>query len=223
MRFKITWLAVFIISFSLIIPFNACSPEDQEEDLQEEEFQDFEEEGLVSEEDEPVSEEDEPSEAIQEAFQKAINDVEAVKIKEHEVLKEALRVKLDEAVKEWLSSQEKEKSAQLNKLVEQEWEKLFEFGPYVHYDYFLRDYSYQEVSRDIVKTESMVFPYAGIFEAREKLFVERTHLPGASYREQFLFTVTAPVKVKYEYREGEFVFIDSEYGRPKIEAKWLKK
>ena len=165
---------------------------------------------------------EEKPESLKEAFEEAMEKFETKRLQEQEKLKANLKSKLNLAIEEWISSAKKNKDAELNKFIDQNWEKQARSLdiPPVHYDYYLRDYAYGVTKTDIIKTDSLVAPYKANVNLIEKLYVERYHAPSISYREDFLCTVTTPITVSLEYTEDKFTVINTEYGKISIEKGW---
>lgn len=148
--------------------------------------------------------------------------IDAEKEREYRKLAVDLRAKLDLAAEDWFMNQEKKRDEELDTLIEQEWENLSEFGPRIHRNYYLRDYSYILINKDIIKTQSIIGAYKAVMNIREKLFAERYHSPDATYPEDFYYTVTTPLRVDFEYYDGKFVVKTTEYGESSIEPGWEK-
>ena len=173
--------------------------------------------GLAQEEAKPEN----PSpETIGEGFEKAIKKIETERQKAQEELKQTLGFKFNVATEDWLSKKKDERQRGLNQFVEQKWEDLLEFGPKMHYDYYLRDYRYEITRMDVFKTESLTNPYSGSLSVNEILFVEMYHLPSISYREDFLYTVTTPIEVKFGYQQDQFIPTDVGYAKTVMEKGW---
>lgn len=160
------------------------------------------------------------TETIGQGFEKAMKNIETEKQKAWEELKLSLQSKLNKAIADWISAKEKEKAQGLNQFIEQTWENIPKYGPRVHYDYYLRDYDYQIVSSDIVKTDSLVSPYTGYLCVIEKLYAEIYHSPDVSFRDDFLYTVLTPIKVKFEYNGNDFIPSDIKYEDSTMENSW---
>jgi len=167
------------------------------------------------EEEKPLTADD-----VQEAFEKAIKAVDAGKLEEEKRTEELLHKRFRIAVEDWVNAARVKRAPDLNKMMDQQWEKLYDFGPYIHYNYYLRDYEYLEKGSDIIKTDSMLAPYRAYLNVAEKLYVEKYHTPDISYIEDFLYTVTYPIKVNMEYRDDKFIVMNDEYGRSSIEKGW---
>ncbi|MCX5686537.1 MAG: hypothetical protein NTW09_03655 [Candidatus Omnitrophica bacterium] len=157
---------------------------------------------------------------VQKAFEKAIKAVDAGKLEDEKILEELLQKRFQIAAEGWINAASVKRAPDLNKLMDQKWEKLFEFGPFIHYDYYLRDYEFLEKGSDIIKTDSVTVPYRAYLNAAEKLYVEKYHTPDISYIEVFLYTATYPIKVNMEYRGDEFIVVNDEYGQAIIEKGW---
>ena len=160
------------------------------------------------------------SQAIENGFEKAMEKIEDEKNKEQEQLKFDLQLKLNTAVEDWISKKSDEKKWGINQFVHQKWEYLTEFGPRIHQDYYLRDYVYEIISKDIVESGSLINPYQGYLAVNEKLFVEMYHNPNASNIENYLFTVTTPIKINFQYNGSKFKPADAKYNVSNIEQGW---
>ncbi len=168
------------------------------------------------------SEERELSESVKKGFEEALRKIDAEKEKEDKKLSVDLQEKFNLAVKDWLNDQKKKRNKELNTMITQQWENLSEFGPRIHYDYYLRDYSYIVINMDITKTLSIINAYKAVMNVQENLFAEKYHSSDVTYPENFYYTVTTPVRVDFEYGDGKFVVTASEYGRSSIEPGWRK-
>jgi hypothetical protein len=157
---------------------------------------------------------------IGQGVEKAIRNIEAEKEKAQETLKLNLQSKLKKAIDDWILAKKEEKALWLNKFVEQEWEFIPKFGPRGHYDYYLRSFNYEIGSSDIVKTDSLVSPYIGYLEVSERLYAERYHSPHVSYREDFLYTIRTPMRIKFEYNGADFMPVDVKCLDSAMENSW---
>ncbi|OGX19410.1 MAG: hypothetical protein A3K83_00510 [Omnitrophica WOR_2 bacterium RBG_13_44_8b] len=169
---------------------------------------------------EPAKPESLSPETIGQGFEKAMKNIETEKLKALEELKVDLRTKLDQAIADWILAKKEEKAPWINKIVEQNWEFIPKYGPRAHYDYYLRGFDYRIISSDIVKTESLVSPYVGRLSVLEQLYAEMYHSPDVSFRDNFLYTVTTPIKVKFEYNGSDFVAVETEYEDSGMENAW---
>ncbi|MFA6349544.1 MAG: hypothetical protein WCY12_01270 [Candidatus Omnitrophota bacterium] len=157
---------------------------------------------------------------VEDALKKAMSRADREKEQKQEELTKKLKLKSEQAKADWIFSQSQKRNSELNRLVDQNWESLFEFGPRIKYDYYLRDYVYSGARVDIVKTSSLVAIHAAHLNAVEKLYVERTHSPNASDRSMFYYTVSTPIKVTFEYDGDNFVVLNIEYGDTSIDEGW---
>jgi hypothetical protein len=151
------------------------------------------------------------TESIEEAFQKALKNVEQEKAKEQEELISDLKNRLNLALQDWLSTAAKEKSPQINSFIKQNWEKLNELKNSTYYDYYLKDFAYVIVKSDIIRTDSLISPYKASISVNEELYVERYHPAGVSFREKFFYTATRPIILSFEYSTDKFAIINTEY------------
>jgi hypothetical protein len=162
------------------------------------------------------------SESVKKGFEEALQRLDAQKQEEHKKIASQLQGKLESAVQEWLTQQKRMRSRELNTIIEQHWENLTEFGPRIHRNYYLRDFSYTIINTDIVKSESMVDPYKAVMNLQEKLFAERYHSPDVTYPQDFYYTVTTPIKVAFEYYQDKFVVTATEYSKGSIDPGWRR-
>ncbi len=160
---------------------------------------------------------------MQKAFEKAIKDVEKEKAEKERLKVESVKANFRDEAQKWLAAAVEKEAAGLNDFVEQQWEWIQDFGPYVHYDYYLKDFEFIENTADIIRTDTLISPYRGYVSLIEKRYVERYHTPDISYIDNFLFTVTTPMKVNFEYRKDRFVFINIEKGKETIENIWPRR
>jgi len=174
------------------------------------------EKNSAKEEKAPLSQED-----VKQAFENAIKTIDSERQNNQKKLTAELKAKLNSAINEWFNTENRSVEAGLNKIIDQKWELLPEFGPRIHYDYILRDYDYLETKTDIIATESLVTPYKATLNTVREIFVERTHSPNAVNTDKFIFTVSLPIKANFEYLQGNFIATSSEYtGHPVLKQGW---
>ena len=82
------------------------------------------------------------TESIEEAFQKALKNVDQEKAKEQVELISNLKNKLNLALQDWLSLAAKEKNPQIDSFIKQNWEQLNELKNSAYFDYYLKDFAY---------------------------------------------------------------------------------
>jgi len=161
-------------------------------------------------------------ESVEQAFEKAMKNIETERERKRQELISSLKMKLNLATEEWISLAKKNKNSDLNKLLQQNWEKLsktLNISP-VHYDYYLRGYDYSVTKSDILETDSLAAPYKAYINIVEKLYVSKYHSPDASDVSQFLYTVTTPITISLEYNEDKFIVTNTEYGKISLEKDW---
>lgn len=172
------------------------------------------------------------AESIKDAFERAMRDVDAAKLKEQEELTAELKHKLKTAIDEWLHAQRTKKAAGLNKFVDQSWEKMAKriaVEP-VRYNYYLRDFAYYVAKSDITKTDSLAAPYKANVLINEYMYLEKYHSPSISYRRDYFYTVLTPITLNFEYHNGIFVVTGSQESMismtkgapPEVETRILK-
>lgn len=159
------------------------------------------------------------TEVTQEGIEKVMQKIENEKMEREEVIKIDLESKLSVAIENWISLAKRNKNSELNKLVEQQWERLQEHGPRFHYDYYLRGFEYLNLYKDIVKTNSILTPYKGSLNIKEALYVERTPLVNRP-RSKYYYTAITPIKVSFEYQQDKWIVIDTAYGQTSLEQRW---
>ncbi len=162
------------------------------------------------------------TESVKKGFEEAIKTIDAQKEKDNKKIAAGLQAKLGSAVQDWISQQKKKRSLELNTIIEQHWENLTEFGPRIHRNYYLRDFSYTVINMDVLKSNSMIDPYKAVINLTEKLFAERYHSPDVTYPEDYYYTVTTPIKVNFEYYNDKFVVTGVEDGKGSIDQGWRK-
>jgi len=157
---------------------------------------------------------------VQQAFESALRTIDINKQKEKEELIEGLRVKLNLAVDDYIAKVSRKRGSELNRTIKQNWEELSKYGPYIHYDYYLRDYAYVDIKTDIISTGSLNTPYKAYLTATEKLFVEKEHAPSVSSREKFFYTAAIPFKVNFSYQGDVCVEESVEYKQTSLDQGW---
>ena len=160
------------------------------------------------------------SQAIENGFEKATERIENKKRNDLEKLKSELQSKLNTTVEAWIFVKNNEKAKVIDQAVDQNWESVTGSGSGIHQDYFLSDYVYEIVSKDILETGSLVNPYAGYLMVNEKLFVETYYHPDVSHIDDHLFIITTPIKITFQYKDGNFKPADVKYGVTNIEKGW---
>jgi hypothetical protein len=160
------------------------------------------------------------SKELENAFREAIKSTEKDKQAEQEALAGRLKGELKTAGGDWITAARNKRAPEKNQLVDQKWEEAQKAGPYVHYEYYLRDYVYQQNSFDIIKTDSLVVPYKGYIQASQILYVERQHPYGAPAAPEFIYTVTVPVKLSFDYQGNRFELVNTENGEPSLAQGW---
>lgn len=195
---------IFIIIVFSLLPYSVClsQPDNQTE------------ENNISSEGKPLTE------SVKNGFEEAIKKIDAQKENDNKKIAESLQAKLDLAVQDWISQQKKKRSLELNTIIEQHWENLTEFGPRIHRNYYLRDFSYTIINMDVIKSNSMIDPYKAVMNLTEKLFAERYHSPDVTYPEDYYYTVTTPIKVNFEYYNDKFVVTGVEDAKASIDQGW---
>jgi len=163
----------------------------------------------------PPSQQDTSAEAIKEAFEKAMKNVEQEKQRQKQEITAELKQRFEAAIENWIAQTRRKKNSELDKFVDQNWykfSKTLNITP-IHYDYYLRDYAYLLNSADIIDTDSMDAPYKAVANFSEVIYVELTHAAGISYRHEYFYTVTTPITLYFEYRGGRFTLVNSETGK----------
>ncbi|MDD5594724.1 MAG: hypothetical protein PHY94_00565 [Candidatus Omnitrophica bacterium] len=160
------------------------------------------------------------SDQIDNAFKKAMHNFNEESANREAQFSAQLSAQLEGAVENWIAQESKVLDAQMNQLVEQNWEHLFKYGPYIHYDYFLRAYDFSIHEFDIIKTGSVIAPYRGMLELREVLYVERNYAKFNSNPRNYCYSVNIPINVRFDYRNGEFVAGTVERMKQSIEEDW---
>jgi len=132
-----------------------------------------------------------------------------------------LGTKLQAAVDKWVEEEANKKKAQLNQLVDQNWQALFKYGPRIHYDYTLRAFDINVNDFDVLQTGSSVkAPYIGVLDIREVLYAQRNFSGNISDPRKYYYTVTNILKVRFDYMNDRFVPAKVEEGKSYIEQDW---
>lgn len=142
----------------------------------------------------------------------ALRDAEAERERAEQVLGAKLSGELQRALRSWIDVAAAEKTAQLNKPVDQRWELLRDMPP-IRYEYTLNKFRYAVDRYDVLKTQSMLAPYKATAQLVETLFVTRYHPSHISDPKPFQYTAVTPVAVEFEYRDGRFVVTRAERGQ----------
>lgn len=145
---------------------------------------------------------------VSEALQKA----QAERERAEQALGARLSGELQRALQAWINAASAEKTTQLNKPVDQRWELLRDMPP-VRYEYTLNEFRYAVGRYDVLKTQSVLAPYKAEAQLVETLHVTRYHPSHISDPAAFLYTVTTPVSMAFEYRDGRFVVTRAERGQ----------
>lgn len=133
--------------------------------------------------------------------------------------KALLEEKLGSAAEAWLGSAREKITSLKDKLIRPARKELPDFPE--PYDWcYLRGYSFSRKGIDIIKTGSPLKPYTGYANIEENLFIEKTRTPDISDLADLLYTVSTPIKLNFEYRDGRFVYKNEEYGEPSVRKGW---
>ncbi|MCX5697214.1 MAG: hypothetical protein NTU54_04505 [Candidatus Omnitrophica bacterium] len=160
------------------------------------------------------------SQTIENGFEKAMEKIENKKRNEQEKLKSELQPKLNTAVEAWISAKSDEREKGIDRPVEQNWVSSTGVVPGTRQDYFLSGYIYEIVSKDIVESGSLVSPYAGYLSVNEKLFVETYYHPDNSHIDDHLYVIKTPIKINFQYNDGNFKPADVKKDVTTIEKGW---
>ena len=145
-------------------------------------------------------------------IEQALKNYEAQKQKDQDELTTKLNFSLDQTIEDWLIMARKEKDSKLQIRLEQSWEKLAQFFtlPPVRYEYYLRGYKYTVTERNVIKTESLTFPYKARVIIKEEIYAEKEHHPNVSNATPYFYTVTTTYSLDFEYQENKFVLVNSD-------------
>lgn len=160
------------------------------------------------------------SDKIGNAFKKAIHDLNEEKENRQVEVSAELSEKLKSAIMNWIADESRTRSSQVNQMVEQNWEQLLRFGPRIHYDYFLRAFDFFIRDFDIISTGSVIAPYRGLLDLREVFYVQRNYAEFNSYPKRYCYSVNIPTKIRFDYRNGEFVAGATERAQLSMEEGW---
>ena len=153
------------------------------------------------------------------AFEQALKNVEAQKAEERKALALKCKTQLAKFIDGYLGEKEAQKNSQISQVIDQNWEKL----PYdynfttLHYDYYLRGFDYNVLSREISETESLTAPIKAQVVISEKVYAEKYHTPDISNVNPYFFTVTTVITLNLEFRQDNFVITSAESRIIKIE------
>ena len=138
---------------------------------------------------------------------------------------EQIEAMLEAVIGNWIASESAKRDKEINRLVEQEWEWLTEDGPSIHYDYYLRSYKYQNISKDIAKTGLAKSKYSHkcTLKLTEDLYVERLPLINMP-RSKYYYTFSAPIEIVIEYYKDsrKWSIVSIERGQGALIKGWPK-
>jgi len=153
------------------------------------------------------------------ALEHVLAKLEAKKDEEFKKLVAHLSEQVVETVDKWIVQKSELRRAELNRLVDQNWEKLSlteSISP-VHYDYYLKGYNFSKGKSDILKSDSLTVPYKGRALVIEKLYVEKYHSPDISSIDPYFFTVTTQITLNIEFDQLTPVVTSIDYKVVSIE------
>jgi deoxyribodipyrimidine photolyase-like uncharacterized protein len=162
-------------------------------------------------------------EAIKKTVKEAIREIQQEEIKKQEEFSAELNIKLDAAIEDWIISQKKLLAPSLNQLLRERWEMLKKRTTPIPYEYYLRDYAYFVVKKDIFKTDSISAPYKALIEIIEEKYIERYHSPDIGNVKEYLHTVVRPMQIDAEYRQDNFLITGATDGAIYIAPGWESK
>jgi hypothetical protein len=132
-----------------------------------------------------------------------------------------LQSELGLEVRGWLDAAKLRREAELNKFQHRDWDLSGTVNYPVPYDYYLRDYRHLLMRLDL-KRSSLTGPYTADISIWEILYVEGYHSNDADDVRQYYYTLSRPVALSLEYRNGKFVITDTAYGPFQLESGWKK-
>jgi len=155
------------------------------------------------------------------AFEQALKNYDTQKQKDQEVLAGKLNFRLGQVTANWINAAKKDKVDKLNTRLPQQWEKLALVYPVspTHYEYNLRDYKYNVVKSDVIKTDSIISPYKAMVIIREELYVEKNHSPDISDADPYFYTISTNYTLNFEYQNEKFNLVNSDTKIVSIENK----
>jgi len=163
-------------------------------------------------------------ESIKQAFQEAIQELDAGKKQEEEKLAAELKDNIKITACEWISAAEKGRESELDKLAHSEWNDLGKVRQPIQFpiptDYHLRNYAYILRKSDVFKTESMIAVYKGTIEITENLYIEMVHSANATSIDPYLYTATRTIAIDAEYAGDKFNISDVAYGNVLLQQGW---
>ncbi|MDD2752985.1 MAG: hypothetical protein PHN59_07615 [Candidatus Omnitrophica bacterium] len=160
------------------------------------------------------------SDKLNDALKQALHDYNEEHSSKQAQFSVDLGAKLKTAVDKWIEDETRKKKSELNQTVNQNWEALPKHGPRIHYEYTLRAFDINVYDFDILQTGSVKAPYIGMLDIREILYAQRNFPGNISDPRKYYYTVTNPLKIRFDYMNEQFVPGKVEEGKSSIEADW---
>jgi len=177
----------------------------------------------VAQKEEPAPPNNLLPEMLRDAYKNAIKNIESERKEEEKKTAAELEAKLQSAAKEWIASSSEKRNAGINKLILPDWKGLPEPQPKLPFPHYLRDFEYIAIGSDISKTASYTSPYKASVKLLEKLYVEKYHSASPSYPKEYLYTITTPITLTFEYTQEVFTLRDKKDSDIAIEKGWPEK
>ena len=161
-------------------------------------------------------------ELIQKSVTKAIKEEENRKVREEQEFESILKIKNDQAVKNWISQRKEQQAVRLNTYTHEDWDNFLRIDYPVPYDFYLRGYDCRLVKLSCFKSGTFDLPYQGSAEIIEKFYIENYHPANVVDKSAYFQTVIRPIKLKLAYQADDFAVTAVEYGQVYTKYGWQK-
>lgn len=138
--------------------------------------------------------------ALTNSFKQAIGEMNTERAKEKAKKDAEVNAKLSFFVEGWIYNQKEKKKEDLNQVIEQNWGDTIILTP-PYENFYLRDFSYLQQTKEIVDTASSFDPYRATVVINELLYVEKGPLI-AEPRSDYQYTADIALFLILDYNKN---------------------
>lgn len=137
------------------------------------------------------------SSTITDSFKKAIQEADEEKSAQKEQEEQRISLELDNFINKWIDERKAQRSSELNGLIDQDARGIFVKPPQA-FNYYLRDFSYSLIDKNIEESNSISYPYKATLVINEALYMEQAPLI-ADPRSDHQYTGAIDKEIKLQY------------------------
>jgi len=171
-------------------------------------------------EEQPAGETEGLGEVLTTSVRKAIEEVDMQKSAEKAEKEEYAARRLDDFIKRWVGEKGSQRKAGIKAKVDQAWQDLLSTPPQ-HIDYYLRDYSYRVMRKNITESDSVTYPYNAAVDIEELLYVDQAPLMGEP-RSEYQYTADTIMRLNLQYdgASGQWQLVETKNVDVQLKKGW---